>query len=218
MDINQILCKVDHTNLKVNATWNDIKQLCDEAIKFKTASICIPPAYVEDAVKYVDGKTTVCTVIGFPNGYNTTETKIFEIKDALKKGAKEFDIVINDGWVKDKKYDLISNELKLAKEAACGHILKVIVETCLLDYDEKVKISQVVSKSGADYIKTSTGFSEYGATFDDVKILLDNIDEGVKCKAAGGIRNLDDAEKYINMGVERLGTSAIVKEAEKMNS
>lgn len=212
MKTEEILKIVDHTNLKVDAQWEDIKKLCDQAIECGTASVCIPPSYVEDAVKYVQGKMTICTVIGFPNGYNTTASKVFEIKDAIENGAEEVDLVINDGWVKDKKYDKILEELKEAKAAAGDHILKVIVETCLLTYEEKVKISQIVTESGADYIKTSTGFSLHGATLEDVKILMDHIGTDVKCKAAGGIKNLQDAEKYMELGVSRLGTSSIVKE------
>lgn len=212
MKTENILKIVDHTNLKVNAQWKDIKELCDQAMEYGTASVCIPPSYVKDAAQYVQGKMTICTVIGFPNGYNTTASKVFEIKDAIENGAKEVDLVINDGWVKDKKYDQILEELKEAKAAAGDNILKVIVETCLLTDEEKVKISQIVTESGADYIKTSTGFSLHGATLEDVKILMDHIGPGVKCKAAGGIKNLQDAEKYIEAGVSRLGTSSIVKE------
>lgn len=212
MKTEEILKIVDHTNLRVDARWEDIKELCNQAMEYGTASVCIPPSYVKDAAEYVQGKMTICTVIGFPNGYNTTASKVFEIKDAIANGAEEVDLVINNGWVKDKKYDKILAELKEAKAAAGNHILKVIVETCLLTYEEKVKISQVVTESGADYIKTSTGFSLHGATLEDVKILMDHIGADVKCKAAGGIKNLQDAEKYTELGVSRLGTSSIVKE------
>lgn len=212
VDIQKILSIVDHTNLNVTATWDDIKKLCDQAIKYKTASVCIPPSYVREACEYVGDQITVCTVIGFPNGYSTTASKIFEIGDAINNGAKEIDIVINQGWVKNKKYDLILEELIAAKRAAGSNILKVIVETCLLTEEEKIKISHIVTESGADYIKTSTGFSNYGATLEDVKILMGNIGDDVKCKAAGGIRTIKDAEKYIAIGVSRLGTSSIVNE------
>ena len=211
MNTQTILQAVDHTDLHVDAPWASIKELCDQAIRYQTASVCIPPSYVKEAADYVQGKMKICTVIGFPNGYNTTAVKVFEIKDAIANGADEVDIVINLGWVKDKKYDAILSELTQAKKAAGEHILKVIIETCLLTEEEKIEMSRIVTESGADFIKTSTGFSKYGATPEDVRILLDHIGEGVQCKAAGGIRTLEDAQMYLDMGVTRLGTSSVVK-------
>ncbi len=211
MNTQTILQAVDHTDLHVDAPWASIKELCDQAIRYQTASVCIPPSYVKEAADYVQGKMKICTVIGFPNGYNTTAVKVFEIKDAIANGADEVDIVINLGWVKDKKYDAILSELTQAKKAAGEHILKVIIETCLLTDEEKIEMSRIVTESGADFIKTSTGFSKYGATPEDVRILLDHIGEGVQCKAAGGIRTLEDAQMYLDMGVTRLGTSSVVK-------
>lgn len=216
MKTEDILKIVDHTNLNVGARWNDIKELCDQAIKYKTASVCIPPSYVKEAAEYVDGKMPICTVIGFPNGYNTTACKIMEIEDAVQNGAVEVDLVINNGWMKDKRYDLILNELKEAKKAAGNHILKVIVETCLLTEEEKIKACQLVTEAGADFIKTSTGFSLHGATLEDAGLLVKNTGSNVACKAAGGIRNLQDAEAYMKLGVKRLGTSSIVKEVMSM--
>lgn len=212
MNTEDILKIVDHTNLNVGAKWADIKMLCDQALKYKTASVCIAPSYVKQAAEYVEGKMAICTVIGFPNGYNTTACKIMEIKDAVENGASELDIVINNGWMKDEKYDLILNELKEAKKAAGDRILKVIVETCLLTEEEKIEVCQLVTEAGADFIKTSTGFSLHGATLEDAKLLVENTGSGVECKAAGGIKNLEDAKAYIELGVTRLGTSSIVKE------
>lgn len=211
MNTQTILQAVDHTDLHVDAPWASIKELCDQAIRYQTASVCIPPSYVKEAADYVQGKMKICTVIGFPNGYNTTAAKVFEIQDAIANGADEVDIVINLGWVKDKKYDAILSELTQAKKAAGEHILKVIIETCLLTEEEKIEMSRIVTESGADFIKTSTGFSKYGATPEDVRILLDHIGEGVQCKAAGGIKTLEDAQMYLDMGVTRLGTSSVVK-------
>ena len=211
MNTQTILQAVDHTDLHVDAPWASIKELCDQAIRYQTASVCIPPSYVKEAADYVQGKMKICTVIGFPNGYSTTAVKVFEIKDAIANGADEVDIVINLGWVKDKKYDAILSELTQAKKAAGEHILKVIIETCLLTDEEKIEMSRIVTESGADFIKTSTGFSKYGATPEDVRILLDHIGEGVQCKAAGGIKTLEDAQMYLDMGVTRLGTSSVVK-------
>ena len=211
MELSKILSVCDHTLLGVNATWSDIKGICDDGMKFSTASVCIPAAYVKRAKEYVGGKLAICTVIGFPNGYSTTATKVFETEDAIKNGADEIDMVINIGMLKDKMYDEILAEIKAIK-AACGDkILKVIIETCLLTDEEKVMMCKIVSASGADYIKTSTGFSTAGATFDDVKLFSENIDSHVKIKAAGGIASLDDAEKFITLGASRLGTSRIVK-------
>lgn len=211
MDISEILSKVDHTVLSQSATWEDIKKLCDEGIKYKTASVCIPPSYVKAAKEYVGEKLQVCTVIGFPNGYNTTAVKCFETRDAVLSGADEIDMVINIGWLKDKKYDDISEEIKKVK-AECGEkILKVIIETCLLSRDEKIKMCEIVASSGADYIKTSTGFSAAGATFEDVELMRRHSPECLKVKAAGGISSIEDAERFISLGADRLGTSRIVK-------
>lgn len=211
MDTKKILGHVDHTLLTQTATWEEIRQICDDAIAYGTASVCIPPSYVKQAKEYVQDKMAVCTVIGFPNGYMTTAVKEFETKDALKNGADEIDMVINIGWVKDGKFDCIEEEIRTLK-AACGdRILKVIIETCLLTEEEKVKMCQAVTSAGADYIKTSTGFSTAGATFEDVRLFAENIGEGVKIKAAGGISSMDDAEKFLELGADRLGTSRIIK-------
>ena len=211
MEVKDILCHVDHTLLTQTATWEEIKVICDDAAAYGTASVCIPPSYVKDCAEYLNGKVKVCTVIGFPNGYMTTKTKEFETKDAIANGADEIDMVINIGWMKDKKYDLIEEEIRTLK-AACGNkILKVIIETCLLTDEEKIKMCEIVTKAGADYIKTSTGFSKAGATFDDIKLFSEHIGENVKMKAAGGISSLDDAEKFLELGADRLGTSRIIK-------
>ncbi len=210
MELNKILSHVDHTLLKQEATWEQIKAICDDGIRFNTASICIPPSYVKECADYCDGRISVCTVIGFPNGYNTTACKVFETADAVKNGADEIDMVINIGWLKDKRYDLILNEIKEIKKACGDKILKVIIETCLLTDDEKKEMCRIVTEAGADFIKTSTGFSTGGATFDDIKLFSENIGEGVKMKAAGGIASLDDAEKFLSLGAERLGTSRVV--------
>ena len=208
---SEILKHVDHTLLLQTSTWEEIRQICDDAMKYQTASVCIPPSYVKQASDYVQGNMAVCTVIGFPNGYMTTKTKEFETKDAIANGASEIDMVINIGWLKDQKYDLIEEEIRVLK-AACGDkILKVIIETCLLTEDEKVKMCEIVTKSGADYIKTSTGFSTAGATFADIELFAKHIGEGVKMKAAGGIASMDDAEKFLSLGADRLGTSRIIK-------
>lgn len=212
---SEILKHVDHTLLQQTATWDEIRQICDEAMEYQTASICIPPAYVRQAADYVQGKIPVCTVIGFPNGYMTTKTKEFETKDAIANGASEIDMVIHIGWLKDRKYDQIEEEIRTLK-AACGdHILKVIIETCLLTDEEKVKMCELVTKSGADYIKTSTGFSTSGATFADVKLFAEHVGPGVKIKAAGGISSLDDARQFLTLGADRLGTSRIIKIVKK---
>ena len=211
MDINKILSHCDHTLLAVDATWTDIKQICDDGMKYKTASVCIPASYVKQASEYVDGKLAICTVIGFPNGYSTSAVKAFEAKNAVENGADEIDMVINVGWAKDGKFDEILNEIKEVK-AACGDkILKVIIETCLLTDEEKKEMCRVVTESGADFIKTSTGFSKGGATREDIALFAANIGENVRMKAAGGIRSFEDAEDYLALGCERLGTSAIVK-------
>ena len=211
MDHAKLLNKVDHTLLAQGATWEEIRQICDDAIRFKTASVCIPPSYVKQAKGYVGDRMKICTVIGFPNGYNTTAVKEFETRDAIANGADEIDMVINIGWVKDGRYDLVEEEIRCIK-AACGDkILKVIIETCLLTKEEKIKMCEIVTKAGAEFIKTSTGFSTAGATFEDVKLMHDYVGEGVKVKAAGGISSFDDAEKFMSLGADRLGTSRLVK-------
>lgn len=211
MDKNEILKHVDHTLLLQPSTWEEIRQICDDAMKYQTASVCIPPCYVKQAHEYMGDKMAVCTVIGFPNGNMSTAVKEFETKDALANGASEIDMVINIGWVKDKKYDLVAKEIRTLK-AACGEkILKVIIETCLLTEEEKVKMCQVVTDAGADYIKTSTGFSTGGATFEDVELFAKHVGPNVKIKAAGGISSMADAEKFLALGADRLGTSRIVK-------
>ena len=211
MDINEILAKCDHTLLSQTATWEEIKGICDDGIRYHTASVCIPASYVRRAKEYVGDKLVLCTVIGFPNGYSTAETKVFETADAVKNGADEIDMVINIGYLKDKKYDLLLDEINRVKEACGGKLLKVIIETCLLTDEEKIKMCRIVSESDADYIKTSTGFSKGGATFDDIKLFAENVDSRVKIKAAGGISSIEDAEKFIRLGASRLGTSRIVK-------
>ncbi len=219
MEIKEILSKVDHTVLKQTTTWNDIKTICDDGIKYGTASICIPPAYVKQAVEYIkekNGTLKVCTVIGFPNGYNMTATKVFETTQAIQDGAEEIDMVINVGWVKDKLYDNILREIQEIKKSCNGKLLKVIIETCLLTDEEKIKMCEIVSKSGAEYIKTSTGFSTGGATFEDVKLMAENV-EKIKIKAAGGISSIEDAKKFIELGASRLGTSKIVKIVKEKN-
>lgn len=210
MELSKILSYVDHTLLKQEATWEQIKVICDDAIKFGTASICIPPSYVKACSEYCGEKMKICTVIGFPNGYNTTAVKVFETKDAVENGADEIDMVINIGMLKDKRYDDLLNEIKEIKKACNGKLLKVIIETCLLTDDEKIKMCELVTEAGAEFIKTSTGFSTAGATFDDIKLFSENIGKNVKMKAAGGIKTLDDAEKFLELGAERLGTSRIV--------
>ena len=212
MDKQEILNKVDHTLLSQTATWEEIKSICDDGIKFNTASVCIPPCYVEEAKKYVKDKLKICTVIGFPNGYNTTAVKVFETLEAVEKGADEIDMVINIGALKDKKYDYIEKEIKTIKTACGDKILKVIIETCLLTDEEKVKMCEIVDKAGANYIKTSTGFSTSGATFEDVKLFKDSLKgSNLKIKAAGGVKSFEDAEEFINLGADRLGTSRLVK-------
>ena len=211
MDVKEILKHVDHTLLTQQATWEEIKQICDDAMEYGTASVCIPPSYVKQAKEYVQDKMAVCTVIGFPNGYMTTKTKEFETKDAIANGADEIDMVINIGWVKDKKFDCVEEEIRTLK-AACGDkILKVIIETCLLTDEEKKEMCRVVTRAGADYIKTSTGFSKAGATFADIELFAANIGPNVKMKAAGGISAMADAEKFLELGADRLGTSRIIK-------
>ncbi len=211
MTQKDILAKVDHTLLAQTATWEEIRQICNDGMRYETASVCIPPAYVEQAKNYVGDRLKICTVIGFPNGYNTTAVKEFETKDALKKGADEIDMVINLGWVKDGRFDLVEKEIRTLKDACGGNVLKVIIETCLLTEEEKVKMCEVVTNSGADFIKTSTGFSTSGATFADVALFKEHVGPQVKIKAAGGISSFADAEKFVELGADRLGTSRLVK-------
>lgn len=218
MEIREILKKVDHTLLSQTATFDDIKKICDDAVNYEVASVCIPPAHVKRAKEYLGEKMAVCTVIGFPNGYNSTEVKVFETIDAIKNGADEIDMVINLGWVKSGKFDLVLEEIRKIK-AACGErILKVIIETCLLSEDEKIKMCEIITKSGANFIKTSTGFSKSGATFEDIKLFADYVGKNVKIKAAGGISSLEDAERFITLGAQRLGTSKIVKLVKNENN
>ena len=211
MNTEEMLKHVDHTLLLQGSTWAEIRQICDDAMKYHTASVCIPASYVKQAKEYVGDRMKICTVIGFPNGYSTTAVKVFEAKDAIANGASEIDMVINIGWLKDKRYEDLLNEIRALKEACGNLILKVIIETCLLTDAEKIRMCEIVTESGADYIKTSTGFSTAGATFDDVKLMHDHVGEGVKVKAAGGISSFDDAEKFIELGADRLGTSRLVK-------
>lgn len=211
MDKKEIFKTVDHTLLTQGATWAEIKEICDDAVAYGTASVCIPPSYVKRAADYLGDKMPVCTVIGFPNGYNTTKTKVFETRDAIENGAEEIDMVINIGDLKDKNYDKIEEEIREIKKACGDKILKVIIETCLLTEEEKIQMCKVVTDAGADYIKTSTGFSTAGATFDDIALFAAHVGPDVKMKAAGGIKSFDDAEKFIELGASRLGTSRIVK-------
>lgn len=210
MNKTEILNKLDHTVLKQTTTQNDIKKLCDDAIKNRVASVCIPQCYVKYASEYLKGEIAVCTVIGFPNGNMTTETKIFETENAINNGAFEIDMVINIGFLKDKKYDEILNEIKSIKKVCKDKVLKVIIETCLLTDEEKIKMCEIVSQSGADYIKTSTGFSSGGATFEDVSLMGKHVSNGVLVKASGGIASVDDAIKFIKIGASRLGTSRLI--------
>lgn len=211
MERKDIYQTVDHTLLLQDATWEEIRQICDDAAAYGTASVCIPPSYVKRASEYLGGRIPVCTVIGFPNGYNTTAVKVFETEDAISNGAVEIDMVINIGDLKDKKYGAVAEEIRQIKKACGSHILKVIIETCLLTEEEKVKMCRIVTEAGADFIKTSTGFSKAGATFEDIALFKEHVGDGVKIKAAGGISSFDDAEKFISLGADRLGTSRIVK-------
>ena len=211
MELKEILSKVDHTLLAQSATWEEIKTICDDGIKYETASVCILASYVRQAKEYVGGRLKICTVIGFPNGYSTTATKCFETADAVANGADEIDMVINIGWLKDKKYDALLEEIQRVKAACHGKLLKVIIETCLLTDEEKVKMCEIISQSGAEYIKTSTGFSTGGATREDVALFAAHVAPHVKIKAAGGISSIADAEDFIRLGADRLGTSRIVK-------
>ena len=215
MDIRDILKRVDHTLLAVDATWEEIKAICDDGIKYGTASVCIPASYVKRAAEYVGRKVKICTVIGFPSGYSTEASKCFEAADAVINGADEVDMVINVGWLKDGLYDKVLHEIKSVRaeidSVKSGIILKVIIETCLLTDEEKIKMCEIVSESGADFIKTSTGFSKGGATFDDIRLFKAHVAPQLKIKAAGGISSIADAEEFIKLGADRLGTSRIVK-------
>lgn len=211
MERDQILSKVDHTLLSQTATWEEIKVILDDAMNYRMASACIPASYVKQAAEYVEGKLPICTVIGFPNGYSTTAVKVFETKDAIQNGASEIDMVINLGLLKDGKYAELEGEIRRIHEACEGKILKVIIETCLLTQEEKIKMCEIVTEAGAEYIKTSTGFSTAGATFEDVELMKTHVGQNVKVKAAGGISSFDDAEQFIQLGASRLGTSRLVK-------
>ena len=216
MNVEEILSRVDHTLLAENATWEQIRAICDDGMKYRCASVCIPASYVKQAKDYVGERLPICTVIGFPNGYSTTAVKCFEASDAVSNGADEIDMVINVGWAKDAKWDALLAEIRAVKEECHGRLLKVIIETCLLTDEEKIKLCEIVSASGADYIKTSTGFSTGGATFEDVALMRKYSAPHVKVKAAGGISGLADAEKFIALGADRLGTSRIVKAVKAM--
>ena len=213
MEQKEILSKVDHTLLAQTATWEEIKVICDDAVAYQTASVCIPPSYVKQVAEYLGDKMPVCTVIGFPNGYNTTAVKIFETADAVKNGAEEIDMVINLGWVKEGRYDLVKEEIQAVKKACGGKLLKVIIETCLLTEEEKIRMCRTVTESDAEYIKTSTGFSTHGATIDDVKLMREHTGSDKKVKAAGGISSFADGEAFVKLGADRLGTSRLVKAA-----
>lgn len=217
MDKKVILSKVDHTLLGQAATWAEIKTILDDGIKYGCASACIPAAYVKQAAEYVDGKLPICTVIGFPNGYSTTAAKVFEAKDAVANGADEVDMVINVGFLKDKRYQELEEEIRQIHEACNGKILKVIIETCLLTEEEKIRICEIVTNAGAEFIKTSTGFSTAGATFADVELMRKYVGKDVKVKAAGGISSFDDAEEFVRLGADRLGTSRLVKIMKNMD-
>ena len=211
MELREILSRCDHTLLRVDATAAEIRALCDQGMRYGCASVCIPPCHVAGAKKYVGDRLRICTVIGFPNGYDTTKAKCFEATDAVENGADEVDMVINLGWVKDQKWDALLEEIKAVKAACCGKLLKVIIETCLLTDEEKIKMCEIVTNAGAEFIKTSTGFSTAGATFSDVELMRQYVGTNVKVKAAGGISSFADAEKFIELGADRLGTSRLVK-------
>ena len=211
MNKHEIFRFIDHTLLKQNAVWEQIREICQEGMDFGTASVCIPPSFVKQAAEFVGERLPICTVIGFPNGYQTTAVKVFEAAEAVQNGAAEIDMVINIGWLKDKRYELIEDEIKKLKSICKDTVLKVIIETCFLTDDEKIRMCDIVTSAGADYIKTSTGFGTAGATFDDIKLFSEHIGEGVKMKAAGGISSLDDAERFLELGADRLGTSRVVK-------
>ena len=214
MDLKNILAHCDHTLLKQESTWAQIKQICDDGLKYHCASVCIPAGYVKQAADYVGNDLKICTVIGFPNGYSTTAVKVFETEDAIRNGADEIDMVINIGWVKDQRWDDLLNEIKAVKLACNGRILKVIIEACLLTEEEKIKMCEIVTASGAEYIKTSTGFSTGGATREDVALFAKHVGPDVKIKAAGGIASLQDAQDFLDLGADRLGTSRLVKLAQ----
>ena len=218
MNLNDILSKCDHTLLTQTATWEEIKAICDDGMKYHTASVCIPASFVKQAKEYVGDRLVICTVIGFPNGYDTTAAKCFMASDAVANGADEIDMVINIGWVKEGKFEEVRREIADVKKACGGKLLKVIIETCLLTDEEKIAMCRVVSESGAEYIKTSTGFSKGGATFHDVELFAAHVAPHVKIKAAGGISSLEDAEKFLTLGASRLGTSRIVKIANAMEA
>ena len=218
MELSEILAKCDHTLLLQSSTWEEIKAICDDGMKYQTASVCIPASFVKQAKEYVGDRLAICTVIGFPNGYSTTAVKCFEASDAVDNGADEIDMVINIGWAKEGKWDAITAEIAAIKAACKGKLLKVIIETCLLTDEEKIALCKCVSDSGADYIKTSTGFSKAGATFADVELFAAHVAPHVKIKAAGGISSLEDAEKFIALGASRLGTSRIVKIAKGLKN
>lgn len=211
MNQSELLGKVDHTFLSPQATWEDIRRICDEGIKYHTATVCIPPCFVKKAKEYTGAKLKICTVIGFPNGYQTTNVKQYEAKDALANGADEIDMVIRIGWVKEKAYSCLLKEIQTIRHSCGEKPLKVIIETCLLSEDEKIRLCEIVTESGADYIKTSTGFSKGGATFEDIALMKKHVGKGVKIKAAGGISSLKDAQEFIRLGADRLGTSRIVQ-------
>ena len=211
MEIKDILSRVDHTLLKQESTWEQIKEICDDGVTYGCASVCIPASFVRQANDYLGNSLKVCTVIGFPNGYSTTEVKVFETEDAIRNGADEIDMVANIGWIKEKRWDDLEEEIRAVKTSCQGRILKVIIETCLLTEEEKIAMCRVVTAAGADYIKTSTGFSTGGATREDVALFKVHVGPGVKIKAAGGISSLQDAEDFITLGADRLGTSRIVK-------
>ena len=217
MELSEILSRCDHTLLSQSATWADIQAICDDGMKFKTASVCIPASFVKQAKQYVGDKLAICTVIGFPNGYDTTAAKCFMANDAVENGADEVDMVINIGWAKEGRWDDLTEEIRQIKAHCHGKLLKVIIETCLLTEEEKIQMCKVVTDAGADYIKTSTGFSTAGATFDDVSLFAKHVGKNVKIKAAGGISSLEDAEEFIRLGADRLGTSRIVKIAKGLN-
>ena len=216
MDVKYILSKCDHTLLSQAATWDEIRALCDDGMKFATASVCIPPSFVKQAKEYVGDQLPICTVIGFPNGYNTTAVKVYETEQAVLDGADEIDMVINIGWLKEKKYDLLLEEIRAINAACRGRLLKVIIETCLLTEEEKIRMCDIVSASGAEYIKTSTGFSTGGATFADIELFAKHVAPHLKIKAAGGISGLEDAEKFLSLGASRLGTSRVDKAAKQL--
>ncbi len=211
MEKKEILAKVDHTLLAPEATWEQIRVICDQGMKYETASVCIPSGYVKQAKEYTGNRLAICTVIGFPCGYETTAVKVFQTEDAVKNGADEIDMVINIGWLKDGKDEQVLEEIRAVRQACQGKILKVIIETCLLTEEEKIRMCKIVTESGADFIKTSTGFSKAGATFEDVALFAAHVGTGIKIKAAGGIRSFADAEEFIRLGADRLGTSRLVK-------